>query len=147
MQLGDLAKITSKKKRRVGLGHGSGRGKTAGRGMKGQKARNSVPLDFEGGALPLIKRLPFLRGKGKNKSLRKDPFVLNVSALNILPKNTVVDLESLAKFNLVTLEDAKLVGVKILGDGELGVALTVKVPTSKGAAKKIEKAGGSLASI
>lgn len=144
MHLGNIEKTTTRGKKRVGLGHGSGRGKTAGRGMKGQKARNSVPLDFEGGALPLIKRLPFLRGKGKNKPLKKDPFVINVGALNVLPKNTVVDIENLAKFHLVKLEDAKNVGVKILGDGDLSVSLKVNIPASKGAIKKIEKAGGSV---
>lgn len=144
MNLNDLEKITTKKKRRVGLGHGSGRGKTSGRGTKGQKARGDVPLDFEGGALPLIKRLPFLRGKGKNKSITKDPYVINVGLLNSLPKNTTVDIESLAKLKLVNLEDAKINGVKILGDGELTVALTVKLPASKSAIEKIQKAGGSV---
>lgn len=142
MNLSNLEKLTTKKKKRVGLGHGSGRGKTSGRGTKGLKARGNVPLDFEGGNLPLIKRLPFLRGKGRNKSLQVKPFVINVSALNVFPKNSVVDLETLAKHNLVNLSEAKQVGVKILGDGELGVALTVKVSTSKGAAEKIKKAGG-----
>jgi large subunit ribosomal protein L15 len=145
MNLSNLHKITTKRKKRVGLGHGSGRGKTSGRGTKGLKARGDVPLDFEGGALPLIKRLPFLRGKGRNKSLQAKPFVINVSALNLFAKNETVDLETLAKHKLVNLSDAKLVGVKILGDGELGVALTVKVPVSKGAAAKIEKAGGKVA--
>ncbi len=144
MNLGNLEKITTKKKRRVGLGHGSGRGKTAGRGTKGQKARGDVPLDFEGGALPLIKRLPFLRGKGKNKSINKDPYVINVGLLNSLPKNSTVDIESLAKLKLVNLEDATKNGVKILGDGELTVALTVKLPASKSATEKIQKAGGSV---
>lgn len=144
MNLGNLEKITAKKKRRVGLGHGSGRGKTSGRGTKGQKARGDVPLDFEGGALPLIKRLPFLRGKGKNKSINKDPYVINVGLLNSLPKNSTVDIESLAKLKLVNLEDANKNGVKILGDGELTVALTVKLPASKSATEKITKAGGSV---
>lgn len=144
MNLSNLQKLTTRKKKRVGLGHGSGRGKTSGRGTKGQKARNDVPLDFEGGNLPLIKRLPFLRGKGRNKSLHAKSFVINVSALNVLPKNATVDLETLAKYRLVNLESAKQIGVKILGDGELGVALTVKVPTSKGAAEKIKKAGGKV---
>ncbi|HVF69042.1 MAG TPA: 50S ribosomal protein L15 [Xanthomonadales bacterium] len=144
MNLGNLEKITAKKKRRVGLGHGSGRGKTAGRGTKGQKARGDVPLDFEGGALPLIKRLPFLRGKGKNKSLRKNAYTVNVGLLNSFPKNSTVDIESLAKLKLVNPEGAKVNGIKILGDGELSVALTVKLPASKGAIKKIEKAGGSV---
>ena len=144
MNLSNLQKIKTKSKKRVGLGHGSGRGKTSGRGTKGLKARGNVPLDFEGGALPLIKRLPFLRGKGKNKSLQQKPFIINVSALNMLPKNTTVDIETLAKHRLVILSEAKQIGVKILGDGELAVALTVKVPTSKGAAEKIRKAGGSV---
>jgi large subunit ribosomal protein L15 len=135
MNLGNLEKTTTKKKKRVGLGHGSGRGKTAGRGTKGQKARGDVPLDFEGGALPLIKRLPFLRGKGKNKPLQRDPFVINVGALNVFPKNTDVDLE-----------DARKNGVKILGDGDLKVALNVKLPVSKGAGDKIKKAGGQVIS-
>jgi large subunit ribosomal protein L15 len=146
MNLGNLEKTTTKKKKRVGLGHGSGRGKTAGRGTKGQKARGDVPLDFEGGALPLIKRLPFLRGKGKNKPLQRDPFVINVGALNVFPKNTDVDLENLAKFGLIKLEDARKNGVKILGDGDLKVALNVKLPVSKGAGDKIKKAGGQVIS-
>lgn len=144
MNLSSLNKITTKKKKRVGLGHGSGRGKTSGRGTKGLKARGSVPLDFEGGALPLIKRLPFLRGKGRNKSIQTKPQVVNVSALNILPKDATVDVATLAKHHLVKLEAAKLTGVKILGDGELNVALKVTVPTSKGAAEKIKTAGGSI---
>lgn len=144
MNLGNLEKITTKRKKRVGLGHGSGRGKTAGRGTKGQKARGDVPLDFEGGALPLIKRLPFLRGKDRNKAFKKTPEVINVSQLNNLPKGSVVDSETLAKHKLVNLENAKRNGVKILGNGDLQVALTVKVPASKGAVEKINKAGGSV---
>jgi large subunit ribosomal protein L15 len=144
MNLNNLEKITAKKKKRVGLGHGSGRGKTAGRGTKGQKARTSVPLDFEGGALPLTKRLPFLRGKGRNKPLKKGVFVVNVGLLNSLTKNSVVDLESLIKNKLVDPSYSVENGVKILGDGELSIALTVKLPVSKGAQRKIEKAGGKV---
>ena len=144
MNLTNIQKLTTKKKKRVGLGHGSGRVKTSGRGTKGQKARNSVPLDFEGGALPLIKRMPFLRGKDKFKSLWAKPLIVNISALNLLPKDSVVDLENLAKHHLVRLDSAKEAGVKILGDGELQVALTVKLPISKGAAEKVKKAGGTV---
>ena len=71
MKLENLTKVTDRKKKRLGQGHGSGRGKTGGRGTKGQKARGKVSLTFEGGALPLIKRLPFHRGKGKNKVFNK----------------------------------------------------------------------------
>lgn len=144
MNLSHLDKIKTKSKKRVGQGHGSGRGKTSGRGTKGQKARNKVAIYFEGGALPLTKRLPFLRGKGRNRSLQEKPNVLNVAALNVFPKGTVVTLESLANQRLVLLESAKRKGVKILGDGELQVALSVKVPVSKGASEKIKKAGGTV---
>jgi len=78
MNLSHIGKLKTKKKKRVGQGHGSGRGKTAGRGTKGQKARSKVAIYFEGGALPLTKRLPFLRGKGRNRSLQDKKFVVNV---------------------------------------------------------------------
>lgn len=146
MQLHTLKSITSKGKKRVGLGSGSGRGKTAGRGTKGQKARGSVPLDFEGGALPLMKRLPFLRGKMKNAPRGNKPQCINVSALNALPEHTIVDIETLAKYHIVKLDDAKESEIKILGNGELHVALTVKLPVSKQANSKITKAGGQVAS-
>lgn len=144
MQLHSLTSITKKTRRRLGQGHGSGRGKTAGRGMKGQKARNSVPLDFEGGALPLIKRMPYLRGKGKNKSLQTKPVIVNLSVLATLPAKTTVDIPTLVKHKLVNEKQAKQLGVKILGNGSLEVALTVTLPVSKGAATKIQQAGGSL---
>lgn len=144
VQLNTLVKITKKGKRRLGRGHGSGRGKTAGRGTKGQKARGKIKPTFEGGALPLIKRLPFRRGRGRNKSFKRNPIILNVKVLNFLPKNSTVDLDNLIKQKIVVAEDANLFGVKILGDGELSIPLTVELPTSKGARKKIEKAGGKV---
>lgn len=144
MQLNNLQKTTKRKLRRLGQGHGSGRGKTGGRGTKGQKARGKIALSFEGGALPLIKRLPFRRGKGRNKSFKKRPMVLNVKILNLLPKGTEVTVESLIKHKIIDPNDAKTYGVKILGDGDLSVQLAVMIPVSKGAAKKIEKAGGSI---
>src|SRR5258708_7146251 len=144
MNLLNVSKLKTKSKKRVGQGHGSGRGKTAGRGTKGQKARNKVAIYFEGGALPLTKRLPFLRGKGRNRSLQQKPYIINVSALNVFSKGTVVTVDSLAKQGFVELAIVKQKGVKILGDGELGVSLTVKLPVSKGAAEKIKKAGGTV---
>lgn len=146
MELSSLDKITKRTKKRLGQGHGSGRGKTGGRGTKGQKARRKIPLSFEGGALTIIKRLPFMRGKGKNKSLRKKPIILNVKVLNLLKKGTVVDLKTLSENHIVDKDEAKIYGVKILGDGELSIPLTIKLPTSKGAKKKIEKAGGKVES-
>jgi len=144
MDLSTLDRLPTKKKRRLGLGHGSGRGKTSGRGTKGTKARYDVPLDFEGGALPLMKRLPFLRGKGKFKSFKPKAYVISADALNVFAKNETVNAESLVKHNLVDADVAQKNGVKILGGKELKVALTVQVPVSKSAAKLIEQAGGSV---
>ncbi len=144
MALHKLKKIKESSKRRLGQGHGSGRGKTGGRGTKGQKSRGKVPLFFEGGALPLIKRLPFRRGKGRNKVFKKKPITVNIKALNLLKKDSIVDIETLIKNKIVDGDHAKMYGVKILGEGELKVSLTVKLPISKGAAEKIKKAGGKI---
>lgn len=144
MELHSLQKLTTKSKRRLGQGHGSGRVKTSGRGTKGQKSRGSIALTFEGGALPLIKRLPFVRGKAKNNSFRPDPVAINVGQLNNFSKGAEVTGESLVKANLVSTKESVMRGVKILGDGELTVSLTVKVPVSKSAEEKIRKAGGTV---
>lgn len=139
-----LPKITKHRKKRLGQGHGSGRGKTGGRGTKGQHARDtSLPATFSGGALALVKRLPLIRGKLRNKSFRKKKLIVNLKFLNILPKNTVVDIDSLIKFHILS-KDAKDFGVKILGDGEIKIPLMIKLPVSKRAGKKIEAAGGKI---
>jgi len=144
MGLNNLKKIKKNSKKRLGQGHGSGRVKTSGRGTKGQKSRNTVPLRFEGGALPLTKRLPYLRGKGKNKSFRKTPLIVNIKHLELFSKNDIIDIDSLVKKRIVKEVDAKEFGVKILGDGEIIMPLIVKIPISKSAAEKIEKAGGKI---
>jgi len=144
MKLSSLTKITKERQKRLGQGHGSGRGKTAGRGTKGQNAKGSRPLSFEGGALSLIKRLPFLRGKGKNKSFRNQQLTIDVEALSVLKKGTIVDVKALVDNKIINSEYAKKYGVKILGNGKLDIALIVKLPASKGALKKIEKAGGKV---
>ncbi len=144
MELNKLSKISKKEKRRLGQGHGSGRGKTAGRGTKGQRSRGKIALSFEGGALPLIKRLPFRRGKGKNKVFKKRPVIVNIKALNILKKDTAVDLKTLISHHIVDEKDAKIYGVKILGEGTLSVPLTIKLPISKGAMARVKKAGGRV---
>ncbi|MBI5044941.1 MAG: 50S ribosomal protein L15 [Candidatus Levybacteria bacterium] len=144
MQLHQLQSISHKGKRRLGQGHGSGRMKTAGRGTKGQKARYDIPLDFEGGALPLMKRLPFLRGKDRNKSMYAKPLVISVGDLKNLPKNSDVTIELLTKFNLVDSDEALVRGVKVLGQGELSQPLVVRLVVSKIAEEKIVKAGGRV---
>lgn len=146
MKLNKLPKTKAKSKKRVGRGYGSGKGgHTAGRGQKGQKSRNKVGLLFEGTKMrkSLIRRLPMRRGKLRFKSFKKRPFILNVKYLNLLDNGTEVDLEILVKKGLVDKEAEKL-GVKVLGEGVLQKKLKVLLPVSKGARKKIEKAGGKV---
>jgi len=146
MKLNELPKTTEKSKKRVGRGYGSGKGgHTSGRGQKGQKSRSKVGLLFEGTKMrkSLIKRMPFLRGKGKLKSFRTQPIIINIKYLNLLPKGSLVNIKLLVKHGLIKAGDAKC-GVKILGDGKLEKALTVELPTSKSAAEKIKKAGGKV---
>lgn len=146
MKLNNLPKITKQRSKRIGRGQGSGKGKTGGRGTKGQNARGKLPIThahFEGGQRSLIKRLPLRRGKG-NPKISKKPLCVNLEVLNLLPKGETVDLETLIKHGIVDKVDAKLYGVKILGDGSLTKALTITLPTSKSAARKIEKAGGKV---
>lgn len=144
MKLNNLLSLNSKSKRRLGQGHGSGRVKTSGRGTKGQNARSSRPLYFEGGALPLIKRLPFRRGKGKNKSYKNIPIIINIKFLEILKSGSIVDIKALVDSRIVKESDAKDFGIKILGDGKISKPLTIKLPISKSAAQKILKAGGKI---
>jgi len=143
MELSNLPKTTQTRLRRLGQGHGSGRGKTGGRGTKGQKARNSVLISFEGGALPLVKRIPFLRGRGRNPRVSVGQAEIKVEELNKLRSGTSVDLDTLIKEGIIK-EKTKNYGVKIIGTGDLKVSLKVLVPVTKGARKQIEKAGGNV---
>lgn len=142
----DLPKIVEKSKKRVGRGYGSGKGgHTTGRGQKGQKSRSNLGVLFEGIKVKksFIKRLPLRRGKGKFKPKDK-PLIVNLTYLNLFPAGAKVNIDSLVKNGIVDRKEAKEYGVKILGDGEIKKKLTVEVPTSKSAAKKIEKAGGKV---
>jgi large subunit ribosomal protein L15 len=141
-----LPKVTTKKAKRVGRGYGSGKGgHTTGRGQKGQKSRTKIGVLFEGIKVKksLIKKLPLQRGKGKLKSKNK-PLVIKLALLNLLPASSVVDMNLLIKQGIVKEIDARTFGVKILGDGDLKKKLTIKVPISKAAAKKIEAVGGKV---
>jgi large subunit ribosomal protein L15 len=141
MELNALPKLKDTSSKRLGRGHGSGRGKTSGRGTKGQKARRDIALSFEGGALPLIKRMPFLRGKGRNRVFKVQPVELTLNHLNMLPAKSEVTLELLINQNIVEKGVAK---VKVLGTGTISNAMTVKIPVTKGAQASIEKAGGTV---
>ena len=125
--------------KRVGRGHGSGNGKTAGKGLKGQKARSggSIRPGFEGGQTALARRIP---KRGFNNIFATKYAIINVSDLEKFVDGTVVDFE-LLKASGVLKEEYD--GVKVLGNGELTKNLTVKAAKFSAAAKeKIEKAGG-----
>ena len=146
MNLKNLPKMKAKSAKRIGRGPGSGKGKTSGRGQKGQNARGKLPIThshFEGGQRPLIKRLPYRKGKG-NRKVSKKPIVVNLKAINILPKGEIVTVDSLIKHKIVEKNDAKTYGVKILGEGTLSAAYKFNIRTSKSAAEKIKKAGGEI---
>ncbi|MBI4035504.1 50S ribosomal protein L15 [Candidatus Daviesbacteria bacterium] len=141
MKLHQLLKVKTKTKKRVGQGLGSGKGKTAGRGTKGQKARGTIPATFTG-SLSLYRKLPLRRGKG-NPKISAKPKTLTLSQLNIFKGKEVVDMAKLLEVKIISAKDAAK-GVKILGGGEISAALTIKLPVSGSAQKKIEKAGGKV---
>tara|TARA_Y100001970_G_scaffold270300_1_gene364001 strand:+ start:5619 stop:6080 length:462 start_codon:yes stop_codon:yes gene_type:complete len=145
MKLNSLIK-TNFSKLRVGRGIGSGKGKTSGRGVKGQKSRSGVAIkSFEGGQMPLYRRLPKRGFKAINK---KNIAILNLSDIDKLIKNKKIkpqdeiSLKNLSEKNLIRKKYDQL---KILGKGDLKEKLTIKTDfVSKSARAKIEKAGGSI---
>lgn len=129
-----------KSSKRIGRGHGSGHGKTAGKGHKGQNARSGggVRLGFEGGQTPLYRRLP---KRGFTNFNRKEFAIVNIESLNKFEEGTVVDVAVLKEAGLIKKE---LSGIKVLGNGELTKKLTVKAHKFSTSAKEaIEKAGGT----
>jgi large subunit ribosomal protein L15 len=130
----------TKARKRVGRGPGSGLGKTAGRGHKGQKSRSgySRRFGFEGGQMPLVRRVP---KRGFKNPFAKEYVPINLSMLKVFADQDVIMIEDLIRKGLVkNIKD----GVKILGYGEIERAVTVKAHKfSKSAREKIEKAGGS----
>ncbi|MBQ7964778.1 MAG: 50S ribosomal protein L15 [Ruminococcus sp.] len=141
MKLHELSPVEGSKKavKRIGRGHGSGQGKTAGKGHKGQKARagKGMRLGFEGGQMPLQRRIP---KRGFNNIFAKKVVSVNVGTLNKFEDGAVVDIAALVEAGIVKNSfDA----VKILSNGNLTKKLTVKVSAYSEAAKaKIEAAGG-----
>ena len=143
MKIQDLSPLKGarKKRKRVGRGPGSGHGKTSCRGHKGQKSRSggSIRPGFEGGQMPLQRRLP---KRGFTNIFRKDYALINVRDLEEFGPNADLDIEALSKAGLVKrLKD----GVKLLGEGEISHPVTIKVhKVSKTAKEKIEAAGGKV---
>jgi large subunit ribosomal protein L15 len=128
--------------KRLGCGESSGHGKTSGKGHKGQKARSggSIRLGFEGGQMPLIRRLP-KRGFN-NAAFRRHYAIVNLDDLNEFKAGAIVNEQMLRESNLVR---GQFVGIKILGGGELKHGLTVEADKVSAAAReKIEKAGGTI---
>src|SRR3989344_5572820 len=101
MSLNNLSKIKARGKKRLGQGHGSGRGKTAGRGTKGQNARGKISLTFSAGPLAFDKRLPLIRGKLRNKPFLQKHLIIKLKNLNGLPSKTVINSETLKKYGLI----------------------------------------------
>ena len=127
--------------KRVGRGHGSGNGKTAGKGHKGQKARagRGIRAGFEGGQMPLQRRIP---KRGFNNIFASQYAIVNLAALNAFENGDVVDAAALKTKGIVKNE---LDGIKVLGNGNLTKKLTVKVAAVSASAKeKIEAAGGAV---
>jgi large subunit ribosomal protein L15 len=142
MKLSELkpAEGSRGREKRVGRGRASGHGKTSGRGTKGQHARNTVRPGFEGGQMPLVRRIPKLGGfKNMDKIYYE---LVNVSKLNEIKAGTDVDPIVLCGLGLIKKADKQ---VKILGDGAIDHAITVKAHAfSKSAKEKIEAAGGRI---
>ena len=141
MQLHELSPAagSTHESKRIGRGHGSGWGKTGGKGHKGQKARagHGQRPGFEGGQMPLQRRIP---KRGFNNIFAKEYAIVNVAALNKFDANAVVDADALVAAGIIK---KACDGVKILGNGKLEKALTVKAAAFSGSAKeKIESAGG-----
>lgn len=134
-------KSAYKSSKRIARGNSSGHGTTAGRGSKGQLSRTGKKIRpaFEGGQTPFLQKLP--KFKGFKRPTYVPTFAVNVLKLNMLDDGATVTTELLAEKGII---DNKNMKVKILGSGELNKKLKVVIPSSKSAAEKIEKAGGSV---
>ncbi len=142
--LSQLPALATKKKKRIGRGLGSNRGAKSGRGTtRHQKARQSIPLHFEGGQGRMVKRFPLLRGKGKNKSKRVKLMTVQAVILEQFAAGETVDIKSLMK-KIGRSPLVKASGVKLVGKLSLKKKLLVKLPTSQSVKKMIEDNGGRV---
>ena len=146
MELNSLRYKVKLKKMRIGRGIGSGKGKTSGRGHKGQKSRRGVSIkSFEGGQMPLYRRLPkrgFIPLKKKNIALINLDKLQKLYDSKKITDNTIINISELKKNNLLKKNDTK---IKVLGNGDLKNKLKLEVDfISKAAKKKIEDVGGSV---
>ncbi len=145
MNLSILPKIIQRPKKRVGRGYGSGKGgHTSGRGQKGQKSRSKIPIWFEGGQLPLIRRTPFIKGKGRFKSIKPQPITISLTRLNSFKSGSIVSLKTTIETLKLHPKKTEKLGVKVIASGKLEKSLKVELPCSAGATKAIEKQGGQV---
>lgn len=145
MNLSKLPKIITRTKKRLGRGYGSGKGgHTSSRGQKGQKSRSKIPIWFEGGQLPLIRRTPFIKGKGRFKSIKPQPITITLTRLNNFKKDSKVDLKTAIKVLNLHPKRVEKHGLKVIASGNLKKSLKVELPCSAGAIKAIEKQGGQV---
>ena len=142
MKLHTLPKLVKNKKKRQGLGYGSGiGGHTSGRGQKGQKSRNGVRLSFTGSSWVWFKRLPFMRGKSRFNTFSKD-VTITLLALNAFKEGTVVTREFLCEQGLLSKSEAVSGNIKVVSTGELKKKLVVAVNATQAAQKAITARGG-----
>lgn len=149
MRLDQLSpgKRSRKNRKKLGRGNASGTGKTSGKGHKGQKARSgaSIPAHFEGGQMPLYRRIPKVGFVSRKRILGLNVFnTVNLDVLNLFDDGAIVDAAAL-KTRGYGCRSSKRAGIKVLGSGSLDKKLTVKVTAvTKGARAKIEAAGGTI---
>lgn len=143
MKLSNLPKTIKTGKKRLGRGYGSGvGGHTVGRGQKGQKTRGVMPLWFEGGQLPIVRRTPFIKGKHRFQVIKLQPITVNFDILSkYFNDKDVIDSTALIKTLKISDKEAKR-GFKIIATGKLEKALEINVLATAGAIKAVEKAGG-----
>ncbi len=147
MELHTLTKTVEKSKKRMGRGLGSGKGKTGGRGQKGQKARGKIPAANVGGGLILYKKLPYKRGwsrAGGNPTRTPKPVIVTLAQLNTFKANETVNVETLINKGLVSDKEVAKKGVKVLATGEFTLALNLQLPVSAKVKEIVEKNGGKV---
>ncbi len=147
MELHSLTKTVERSKKRMGRGLGSGKGKTGGRGQKGQKARGKVPAANVGGGLILYKKLPYKRGwnrAGGNPKRSPKPVLVKLSELNDFKANETITVESLIQKGIVSSKEISKKGIKVLVAGELAHAINLQLPVSEKVKELVEKAGGKI---
>ena len=152
MKLNSLNSIKKKSKKRLGRGIGSTKGKTCGRGHKGQKSRSGVAIkSFEGGQMPLYRRLPKRGFKSFNNQVKKSVAIINLSKIQEFLKKKKISPNS--KLNLSTLQKSQLVNkkyskLKLLGSGDIKEKFDIEANfISKSAKEKVEKLGGKITLI